>query len=610
MRSLLVVLLACAAHAADEVAVYARFETTASSTQLGIPAEVDPYDPDIVRVDARLTAPDGTERVQPCFWLVPQERWEQTAWSEERKKDVPWERFRARGDGRWCLRFSPPSAGAWRWRWEVSLRGAPAHALDGGGFTAAARLPPGSGPVVVAHGSRGFATADGAGFIPVGINCAWPIEAGSEIYAQWLDRLAENGANATRLWLVHYYGGTSLEWTRSGVNDGYAGVGRYSQEAAERVDRILDAAEARGIRIMLCLETFGDTNWDWVNNPYSRQGGGWLDDPHAFFTDERALAATRKLLRYEVARWGASRALWAWELWNEVDTSEGFDEATCRDWHQMMAREIRRLDAHHHLVTTDYRFTPPTTACAAYALPEIDFAQLHTYFPRVVEGFQVEIEHLAPFAKPVTVGEYGLHVDPTSLAADPAGEHLHDGLWGGLFCGSTGGGMGWWWDTYVAPRGLWRQCAGLARFTRGEALGDLAPVAAVCDDDTCPALALLGADRAWAWVRTPRATPLAGAGLGVRVAAYRVPRDHHARTLAIDGLRGRWWRVDWIDPYDGAWLGGTVIDAGNAAPLIPLPRFRHDLALKLRRLPVPEASPQGPPEPTPWHDEVERLLGQ
>jgi hypothetical protein len=80
--------------------------------------------------------------------------------------------------------------------------------------------------------------------------------------------------------------------------------------------------------------------------------------------------------------------------------------------------------------------------------------------------------------------------------------------------------------------------------------------------------------------------------------------------LTIDGLRGRWWRADWIDPYDGAWLGGATIDAGDAAPVIPLPRFRHDLALKLRRLPAPEAPPLGPPEPTPWHDEVERLMGQ
>src|SRR5262249_12485146 len=148
----------------------------------------------------------------------------------------------------------------------------------------------------------------------------------------------------------------------------YHGFGRYSQEAAARVDRILEQCERRDLRVMLCLYTFGDVNWDWDSNPYSAKGGGWLERSPEFFTDARARSATKKLLRYEVARWGWSRALWAWELWNEVDTCDGFEDAPVAAWHREMAAEIARLDAHRHLITTDYRFTPPTSDCSAYAL--------------------------------------------------------------------------------------------------------------------------------------------------------------------------------------------------------------------------------------------------
>jgi hypothetical protein len=594
---------------AEVVEQYGRFEWHAAPGDLGIPADLDPFDPDQVRVDARLTDPDGHEMVQPAFWEVPQERWDQTAYSTERKADVPWERFRAAGSpGRWCLRFSPSTLGRWQWHWEVSLRGAPPRSVANWHFTAMAGSPHGAGPIAVHDGA--LATADGAPFIPIGINCAWPTEAGSTVYAQWLDHLAAAGGNATRLWLVHYYGGTSLEWSSSGVNDGYHGVGRYSQEAAARVDRILEECERRDVRVMLCLYTFGDVNWDWDANPYSVKGGGWLERPNDFFTEARARSATKKLLRYEVARWGWSRALWAWELWNEVDTCDGFDDQPVTAWHREMAAEIARLDAHHHPVTTDYRFTPPTSACGAYALPGIAFSQLHTYWPLVPEAFVAEISHLRTFAKPVVIGEYGLHVEPSSLAADPAGLHLHDGLWGGLFCGSAGSGMGWWWDGYVEPRGLWRHCLGLSRFTLGESLAGLAPAPALTDAaDAAPALALAGRDRAWAWVRNARDVRMRRDGLSVQVGIYRIARDGAAKRLRIGAPLAGSWRVDFIDPYDGTWTGTTTATGAADGIDIDLPPYRHDLALKLERLAQPSPPIAGPVAPTPWHDEIERRLG-
>src|SRR4051812_15895898 len=101
--------LASALAAAEEPStVYACHEVQVAPAKLGIPPDLDPYDPAAVSVDAVITSPTGDELRQPCFHLVPQETWTQTAYQAEQRKDMAWERFRDAGDGRWCLRFSPP----------------------------------------------------------------------------------------------------------------------------------------------------------------------------------------------------------------------------------------------------------------------------------------------------------------------------------------------------------------------------------------------------------------------------------------------------------------------------------------------------------------------
>lgn len=552
-----------------------------------------------MRVDALLEGPGGARLTQPCFWRIPQERHEVVSLSTERGREVPWERFRATGPGRWGLRASPPATGRWRWRWQVTLADGAPRELPGGEVEVTA--PP---LARIAMDESGFRGADGRAWIPVGHNCAWPVEDGAAGWERWIDRLADAGGDATRLWLVHYYGGTALEWSRSGMNDGYVGAGRYSAEAAERVDRLIASAEARGVRVMVCLWTFGDFAWDWPKNPYARTAGGWLGQPAEFFTDARAQTSARAVLRYAAARWGASPSLWAWELWNEVDTVTGFDDRAVAAWHAQMTRELRRVDAHARLVTTSYRFTPPQSACGAYALEGIAFAQLHSYWPAIADAVAEELPRLDAFAKPAIVGEFGLHVEPASLAADRAGLHLHDGLWSGLFAGGASGGFGWWWDTWVDAHGLWPHLGGLARFVRGESLAGMQPAPATTAGGAS-ALALAGPDRAWAWVRAPRAIAVAGRGPELRVTALHVPAHDAARSarIAVGGDDG-WWRIDWIDPYDGAWLGAAVAPSAAGMLTAPLPTWRHDVALKARRVAASEPPVAGPPQATPWHDTV------
>ncbi len=586
------------------IAIYACHQAFLAADAVDAPAASDPLDPAQVRVDARIRAPDGSERVQPCFWYVAQEAYQQLSFSTDQKRDVPWERFRDAAAGRWCLRFSPDRPGIWSWSFTMSVADRVSTTAGGEVLAEEPADVRGRGPVVRSANGRGFATADGAPFIPIGINCGWPTEAGSAVYERWLTSLATVGANASRLWLVHYYGGTSLEWTASGVNDGYRGIGAYSHESAERLDRIFAAAERRGIKVMLCLYTFGDFAWDWPSNPMSIAGGGWLERPMDFFTDAKARTATHNLMRYLVARYGASPSLWAWELWNEVDTIEGFDDQACTAWHREMARVLKDLDAHRHLVTTDYRFTPPISACGAYALPEIDFIQLHTYWPTIPDAFQLEHKRLATYGKPIVIGEYGLHVYPESLEADPIGMHVHDGLWAGVFAGSCGGGMAWWWDKYVDARDLWGHCTGIARFLADERIDDLHPATATCDGPGL-ALALVGPGRVWAWIQNRRLIAFDPMKVPVQVSQYSAPEAPQATSVTVHGEFTGAWQVDVVDTFDGITVARRLVTTVGGTLTIPLPAFRHDVALKARRA-EPGALPPLPPDKaaTPWHDRI------
>jgi len=601
-------LAAGGAEPAPEVAVFGKVERSAGNQALGIAGQLNPYDPDDVKVDAEIVFPDGSKKRLPCFWYVPCEPYVVEAPGDDPQAVKRWERFRPAETGEWRFRFSPPAAGDYSYTFMVEVKGKPGPARPGGTFAARATDDAGAGPIRLGKDGRGFRHAGGRPFIPIGHNLGWPEESGAAGYGEWLKELSAAGGNATRLWLTHYLGGTALEWSASKQNSGYAGAGRYSQEAAWRVDRILESAGERGVWVMLCFFSFGDHNWDWRDHPYGKAAGGWLAKPAEFFTDARARAAVRKMLRYAAARWGWSPNLWAWELWNEVETSQGYQEDAVTAWHKEMAAWLRQADAHGHLVTTSYRFTPPDTPCAAYGLAEIDFAQVHMYGPQLLSSLETYTRAAAKFGKPVVVGEYGLWVTPNYFEADPAGLHLHDGNWGGVFTGGAGSGMSWWWERYIHPRGLCFHHAGLARFLKDESLEDARP--AVCLVRKSPekhfAYALRTRDAAWGWVGLVRQARWEGAADTFQLKAYGGEAAGGPLEVWLEGDFKGEREIFFYDTFDGVMVGRAAAAGTEQGIAVTLPAFRHDLAFKCRRIGAGPAWPAEKPL-TPIHDRFVKL---
>lgn len=278
-----------------------------------------------------------------------------------------------------------------------------------------------------------FAGEDGAAVYPVGCNVAW--QNGSEpTIGEQLATLAKSGVNWSRIWANHW-DGKNPYWKVDAepVKDGwmYPGV-------LDKWDGIYAAAEKSGVRFQMVLFHHGpwsvDVNSNWGENPWNVKNGGFLKEPREFFTNGKAVQLSKNWVRYAIARWGSSPAVFAWELFNEVEWTQpprqDKDWGPVVAWHNMMADYIRSLDANKHMVTTSSAMDEPAL------WEKMDYYQPHGYPTNVgamMRGAKV------PTDKPMFFGEFG--------ASGPSQDGaLRDGLWASALAGHSGAACFWYWD--------------------------------------------------------------------------------------------------------------------------------------------------------------------
>ncbi len=436
------------------LAQYEKFEL-----HFDVPGEyTNPYDPRDVETSAHFTAPDGTKITVPGFYGNINEQ-----------------------EG-WFVRFTPPQAGHWSYVVEARIAGSMPFPVEQGEFQVTASD---ENPGFIRVDGRYFQFENGHSYFPVGQNLGWSWEEGGglETYLQWLDDLAASGANYARLyadtaWFI------GLDWA------GEAGDYTADQPAAARMDVILEAAESHGIYLQVVLiwhRSFTqytglavrppddvprpDISIDFDSHPYSQLNGGPMSQPSSFFTDLEVGRLLRQKLRYMVARWGYSPHIFAWEVVTDVDRLAGYDSATDTAFIADLVAYVGEIDPYDHLVTLG----SSELLDEFLYNPVVDFIQIHSYQSRPIEEAvnQVDLtqrqltEALNNTNKPVLLAEFSLSPWFEPTADDPTGLHIRDTLWSSAMSGASGGGMTWWWDTYIAPQGLYDIYTPLARFTRG-----------------------------------------------------------------------------------------------------------------------------------------------
>ena len=408
----------------------------------GVPPAQNNFDPEEIRLDAEITPPSGSTQIVPAFWTE----------DYTRRRVGAVEQVTPTGASGWRLRYLPTEPGHYTVALRIAQGGAAARTAPVGGFDVADRRPSGRhGWVRIAPDRRSFETSDGLPFRVIGENVCWATGGGTSDYEAWFDELQRTGQNVARLWMCPWW--LALEQLPEAPN-------HYRMDAAWRLDRLVQLAEAHGLYLLLCLDFHGmfqidNPNWGgsgnlWTRSPYQQNQGGPCVHPNDFFTDPRAKALYEKRLRYLVARYGATTHLLAWQFFNEIDNVYAphlLQAADVAAWHAEMGRWLKANDPYGHLVTTS--LTGNSDRPEIWSLPEMDFAVYHSYNdPAPAKRLaRLADDYVARYHKPVVVGEFG--VDWHGWGGRTLDPHLRaqrQALWGTALSGAAGTALSWWWE--------------------------------------------------------------------------------------------------------------------------------------------------------------------
>ncbi|MCZ7643878.1 MAG: hypothetical protein M5U26_01115 [Planctomycetota bacterium] len=466
----------------------------------------------------------------------------------------------------WLARFTPARPGRYLLQWrarnsvgETRAAEQELHVLPYAG----AKAPPGcrGGNVRISRvDPRRFELEDGSPFFVLGQNVCWTTD-----WAPYLERIAEYGGNACRIWLCPW--GVSLERK----TEPYA----YDLDAAERLDELFKRAEAAGVRIVFCFTFHGATRDFWGDQPYNRANGGPCARPEEFFTDRRARAQFKRLLEYAAARWGCSPALLAWEVINEADLA-GYDrEEDAVAWVLEMAGHLKAVDAHGHLVTAST--TRPEFGARLWDDPRIDFVSGHAYGFDAGEALGGWTDAVAGKPKPFVLAEYGGGWLPQTDQQDKDGRRLQAALWLSACAPAAGCALPWWWDTQIEAFKLYPRFAAVGRFLKGEERRGRYEIPFLARPaEGVEARGILDAQggRVYlfnpAWARSVEAAP-------------RGPLFAQPAELPLQGLLDGTYRVEYWDAEQGEVFQRAEAEAKGAKLNLALPARAGPYAVKFDR---------------------------
>ncbi len=435
---------------------YDKFELTIDLTA----AYTNPYNYDDISTQCIFTASSGKKDTVDGFYM------------ENYSLDTATGSLTDLNTHNFKVRFTPQETGAWNYVLSATNTSG-TTTQSTATFQCTASTAHG---FIQKNNTNYLSYSDGTQYIPVGENMGWQDNNQVTDYTKWLGKLSTNGGNFIRVWMSDW--AFALEW-QNGSN-GYEGLEKYKQTNASYLDWLLNKCDSLNVYLMLCLNHHGQVstmvNPEWSNNPYNAVNGGPCTNTWDFFTNTTARDYYKNRQRYIVARYGYSKNIQSWELFNEVIFTDDYQAhaADVDSWHDEMSTALKALDVNKHLVTSsfgDASYMPGT-----WNLPNIDFMQLHNYtsVPNL-ESILTANDHtyLSTYKKPVLNGEFGLGPDGATLTADdPTGVHIHNAIWATALNGAMGTGMTWWWDDYIDPQNLYYHYKPLSSFLNALSLKD------------------------------------------------------------------------------------------------------------------------------------------
>jgi hypothetical protein len=509
----------------------------------------------------------------------------------------------------WRVRFAGPEPGDCSSQIILRLDGKEVQRIVGPSFSL---KKAGREFVRRAKASRYFEFDDGSAYLPVGQNVAFtsqvaksiPVWPGhdryvpsrvadlswDEAYARWFTRMGRAGANWARIWMS----GPDFD-----LLDGLPW--QFNTEHAARLDRVLELARENDIRVCLCGDHFRvifhpdeaiatgnffsarDRAWGRL---LRQEGGATHED---LFTSQAVEELWHDLLRYQVARWGYSSHLFAWELWNEIECLIDISNPAHIEWVRRATQRFRELDPWQHLIKSSAHF-PRTVPLRGPEFGDID--DVHVYFgwtgTETAKDIAALIERCSPpllaggrpflfgeigLAREVETPEYGLVADLADR--DTGGVALHEALWAGLFIGGCGTAMSWWWDEHIDLHDQYRHFHGIARFVRDVPWNREELVPAKCDSTNWDLRVweLRGKSMRMLWVQSMHYTWW-NVIHGAKLSPVRA-------SITLGEVENRTYEIEWWNTETGETTARAEATGCNQRLCIETPEIHKDAAAKL-----------------------------
>jgi len=403
----------------DRIGKYEKFEITFKLEGIWD----NPFDPDQIAVDAIFRRPDGNRVTLPGFFYQ-----EYYLNAQNRIEKV--------GDPVWKVRFTPGITGKYSFHIQAVNQGK--EILSATEEFECISFNTHHGFLKVSESNPlYFDFSDGMPFFGIGMDRIQADEGGC------YQRFSDSGGNFNRLFLTN--GKVDIQELNMDPDRPDRGLGKINLENSWNLDKLLELGENLRIYHMLTLTNQYNFNRQWDIHTYNRQNGGILDSKNEYFTSEDAMRYFEIYLRYLVARWGYSTAVFSWDLWNEY-SAMGIDVEVAIPWHLRMAHFLDSLDVFDHIIHTNDGYFNGSDKM--HSLPEMEIVSTNAYAIKDIAYLaSVWTERMIKkFNKPYILTEYGMGHNPPPGgygAMDPGRRMVHNGLWSPIMSGSAATGMAW-----------------------------------------------------------------------------------------------------------------------------------------------------------------------
>lgn len=432
---------------------------------------------------------------------------------------------------------------------------------------------------------RSFMFENGEPFTAIGENVCW---SGSDVrwpsdsryttrYMEEIyQKLHMHGANWVRLWMSPMF--NSIIPRDDEPSNLYSALG-----GAILTDRLFEALRENDLYVDLVFfyhgmfDSRGD-NKNWINSPFNvNTKGGYLENPSEFFVNERAKKDTKIYIRYLIARYGYSRNLFCWELFNEADACEANTDDVLA-WHREMTDFIRANDCHSHMITTSAcRNRSPLIFDEAY-----DFISMHRYGEPDNAKLLVHEAYMAAteFKRPILVAESGNSWRGPLMSLITR----HQSVWTGIMGNTAGTAMNWWWDRVDEyereigkPLSCYKDFAVAAKFVARIPRNDpsirfVMRERLACNRPFTEAMGYNGKDFVYLWIYDSRYT-------------RQNPVDEEIETADFDVLlENGEYKAEWYDTYSGTVFKTETFTVTGEFAHISSPAFKRDIAVAIEKI--------------------------